>query len=284
MLFLSGCNFKYQRISFNNDSLGEDIERHINANTVVEFYGNNQLPKETPIYAINAHTITTKEYNQMLSELNIAEDPSNPYDIFEHEGNKVYCNLADFLDSSRGYFDDLKMSESDLQLLARKTFEKIPFLDGNYEYGGVRGKDTIWKAGKTYITRICVSFYRVVDGIRVVGNERCDLWFDGSGLVAIDIIQFDYTKVGTMNLVPLDEAKEKIKTPDDFSIDASEGFAKELQVNKVNLFWVNQHANGCTILQPVYNFVGTAKMSNETEAAFSSRVIAIPESYTYEKE
>ena len=58
----------------------------------------------------------------------------------------------------------------------------------------------------------------------------------------------------------------------------------KLQVDNVNLRLVNQYSSGCTILQPMYSFVGTATFDDNSQAEFISRIIAIPESYTYEKE
>ena len=82
----------------------------------------------------------------------------------------------------------------------------------------------------------------------------------------------------------MDEAESRIKPPDSFTIEANFGKANTLQVDNVNLRLVNQYSSGCTILQPVYNFVGTAIKEDGSKAEFISRVIAIPESYTYEKE
>ena len=87
-----------------------------------------------------------------------------------------------------------------------------------------------------------------------------------------------------MTLVPMEEAEARIKTPDSFTIEANFGKANTLQVDNVNLRLVNQYSSGCTILQPIYSFIGTATFDDNSQAEFISRIIAIPESYTYEKE
>ena len=48
------------------------------------------------------------------------------------------------------------------------------------------------------------------------------------------------------------------------------------------LLYSSQYSRGCTILQPIYVFSGTALMEEEREEEFSLTVIAIPEKYTYE--
>ncbi len=284
LLLMSACSTKYQRIRLNKDAMGTNLANHISADTVVNNTVEATFPNRLPIYKISKHNVSIQEFQQMLQQLGFSDDPSYPYDVFKREGNKVYCNLADFTDFSRGYFDDLDMTEAELEKLAWDTFHKIPFLEGNYEYGGIRGKDTLSDSKGEHIARVCVSFYRLIDNIRVIGNERCNLWFDGSGLVAIDITLFDYSKTGTMDMVTLEDATAKIKTPDAFSIDVNNGVANTLQVDRIKLLLVNQYSDGCTILQPVYNFIGTATMEDGTQAEFSSKIIAIPESYTYESE
>ncbi|MBQ3002849.1 MAG: hypothetical protein IJD82_03865 [Clostridia bacterium] len=78
-------------------------------------------------------------------------------------------------------------------------------------------------------------------------------------------------------------AIDKIK--DAFSVDADEttfsGVADKLTVERVKLLYVNQYSEGCTILQPVFNLMGTAENDSGT-AEFSAKIIAIPEKYTYE--
>ncbi len=85
----------------------------------------------------------------------------------------------------------------------------------------------------------------------------------------------------------LDDAIDKIKDADAFSAKTDgttfSGVSDKLTVERVKLLYVNQYSNGCTILQPVFNLMGTAE--NDTgKAEFSAKIIAIPKKYTYEDE
>ena len=85
-------------------------------------------------------------------------------------------------------------------------------------------------------------------------------------------------------MLSLEDAFDRVKDPDAFSLKSEgTGFSGEadlLTVERVKLLFVNQYSEGCTILQPVFNLMGTAE--NETgKAEFSSKVIAIPDKYTY---
>lgn len=276
LLVLCGCNTKYKRISFETDSLGVEAS-NINEGTAVVNKSTETFSVQMPIYEIRKRTISEKECQEMMSALEI---PSEPH-FFSHEGNKISINLAKYLDASRGYFD---MTEEELEKAAWEAFNKIPFIEGEYEYFGIRGEHATEDSDGKHIRRVLVSFYPILNGSRVIGDNRCDLWFDGSGLVEIYIAQYDYEKTGTMDMVPLSDAETKIKTPDDFSIEDATGTVNTLQVERVKLLLINQHSRGCTILQPVYNFIGTATFEDGSQSEFKSKVIAIPESMTYEEE
>ena len=287
LLLFSSCTTssttKYQRISFENDTLGDKLTQFIDADTEVINKVTYSFPTQLPIYKIKERPISETEFKIMLEQLNISEDPAYPYDDVELDGNNVYLSLIDYVDYSRGYFD---MTDEELEMIAWETFNKIPFLVGDYEYVGIQNKYTVTDSTGTHISRAGVGFCRLLDGVRVVGAENCVLYFDGSGLVEIHIRAFDYENIGTMDLVSLDDAASKIKAPDSFSLDAvyTEGLqkAETLHVDRVKLLQINQYYNGCTILQPIYNFIGTASFESGKQAECSSKIIAIPESYTYE--
>lgn len=281
LLLLSGCSTKYQRISFDCDTLGEDLAGHISADTMVVNAASDAFSTQLPIYKITERNISQQGYEQMLKALDIS---GNPKDL-ELDGNSLFYNLARFTDTSRGYFD---MTEEEVEQLAWEYFNKIPFIEGEYECLGIKEEMKLIDSKGEHITRAGVSFHRLLGGVRVVGEDDCVLYFDGSGLVAISISLFDYTKTGTMDMVTLEDAAAKIKTPDAFSIDTPDtgiaNIANNLQVDRIKLLLVNQYSDGCTILQPVYNFIGTATFADGSQAKFSSKIIAIPESYTYESE
>ena len=281
VLLLCGCNGrfdKYKRISFDGETLSERSEEYTNQDTVVINEVNATFPSQLPIYKIEKHKISDLEFRQMEEQLGVTDWYWNDFD-----GYKVYSRIAPYNDPVRGYFYTLEMTEEELEQLAWETFKQIPFMEGEYEYIGITATMTEWTMEKEeYVTEVTVSFYRVLDGIRVVGNDRCDLTFDASGLVEMYIALFDYQKTGIMDMVTLEEAAARIKTPDSFSIDEGEGIADTLQVDRIKISLVNQFSDGCTILQPIYTFFGTATLDGGNQSEFKSRVIAIPETYTYE--
>ena len=137
-----------------------------------------------------------------------------------------------------------------------------------------------------YIESKRVSFRRLIDGVRVIGNDICDLYFDSNGLYDIEIKFYDYEKTGELDMLTLDEAVAKIKEPDAFVLESAmnrnfSGAAHKLTVERTKLLFVNRYSDGCEILQPVYNLMGTAENTGGS-VEFSARIIAIPEKYTHE--
>lgn len=281
LLLLCGCNRKaekYKRISFESETLGEK-DKWVSKDTTVINNAREGFEVQMPIYEISKRYISEEEMGQLEMALGV--------ESWYHEeirNGEIHNLLAPYNDPSRGYFCDLEMTDDELEKLAWKTFNKIPFMEGEYEYLGITGNYTLWTMEKgEFETAVIVSFRRLIDGIRVVGNDACDLTFDGSGLQEVHISLYNYKEIGTMDVVSLTEAATKVKTPDAFSIE-KEGAAETLQVDRVKLLLVNQYSRGCTILQPLYNFIGTATLEDGTQTEFSSKVIAIPEEMTYEEE
>lgn len=285
MLLFSGCGQeKYQRIHFDNEYLSITVENHIDTNTLIVNNGEEKFKEEFPIYKITEKKVSQQEFENMLQELKLIDDPTYEYDEFVLEGNFVSCDLALVTDFSRGFFN---MNDEELEKLAWEIFEKLSFMEGDFEYLGIKEEIKVHDKTGTHIARVGVSFRRVLDGTRVIGEDNCTLYFDGSGLVALWIKLFDYEKCGMMSIVPLENAITQIKTPDDFSIDTDDPYgvniASVLEIEQTELLYVNQHFQGCTILQPIYKFTGNAIMEGGEKVGFSAKVIAIPEEYTYEK-
>lgn len=285
VVLLSGCSAQYKRISFNNDTLDGPLNKYINDNTTVI----NDVKKENltqfPVYKISEREISEEEVQEMFKQLGF--DFGYASTRFKLDGNRISGTLYNFTDRSRKHYDEANMTEAELEKLAWDTFKKIPFLEGTYEYMGIRGEQTRSDSEGTHLVRVGVSFQRVIDGIRVLGEDECFLYFDGDGLVEIYIELYDYEKTGTLDLVPLEDASSKIKDPDSFILDDETSISKfggidTLQTEKVNLLFYNQYSDGCTILQPVYAFIGTATSDKGEESGFKSVVIAIPDSYTYD--
>lgn len=273
---IPGLPRRFQSISYDSQSLCEKLEEHISDDTKVINTVDKVFPAKIPMYKITKHTISQQDYQQMVNQLNI---PSNPEDL-ELYGNHLFYNLANHTDSSRGFFE---MTDEELEILAWDVFNKIPFLEGEYEYGGITGGMRLYDSEGWHVTRARVTFYQVLNGVRISGEDDCSFWFDGSGLVQISIALFDYEETGTLRLVPLESASKRITKPDSFSFGFEDGIAKTLEVEKVTLHWVNQYSKGCTILQPIYNFTGTATLGDGRQTDFSSKVIAVPSVYTYKK-
>lgn len=285
LFVLCGCNEqrnteiqKYKRISFASEYLGEEADS-INAETDVIYNAKETFKKQIPIYEISKRNITEEENRNLKEALGIEDWYLDGYDDGE-----IHSLLAPYNEPSRGYFCDLEMTDDELEKLAWETFNKIPFMEGEYEYLGVSSTYTVWTMDEgEYVQAVMVSFRRLLNGVRVVGNDVCDLTFDGSGLQEMHISLYNYKEIGTMDMVNLEEAENRVKEPDSFSMD-KEGTAKVMQVDRVKLLLINQYSRGCTILQPIYNFIGTATLEDGTQTDFSSKVIAIPESMTYEEE
>jgi hypothetical protein len=281
LLLLCGCNKKtekFKRISFDGETSSANVEKYIHDDTVVTNQVNTAFANQLPIYEIEKHEISDLEFRQMEKQLGITDWYWN-----ESDGNKIYSRIAPYNDPVRGYFYTLEMTDKELEHLAWETFNKIPFLKGEYVYSGITATMTGWSMDEgEFVSEVTVSFSRTLDGIRIVDNDRCDLTFDASGLVELYITLFDYQKIGTMDLISLQDATTRIKTPDYFYIDEGEATISALDVDEITISLVNQFSRGCTILQPIYTFRGTATLEDGNQSKFKSRVIAIPETYTYE--
>ncbi|MBQ8400113.1 MAG: hypothetical protein IJX08_09175 [Clostridia bacterium] len=272
---LSGCAKKYQRISFDSEDLGEVT--FVDEQTKVTNLTKDQFPKTLPIYEITPRDISHEDFKKMLQNLGI----ENQSGKFEMDGNKITGTLVPYTDP----VEDFSMTDEELEVLAKETFAKLPFIQGEYEYKGIVGNMTRSSDELgTIVTRVAVRFNRVLDGVRVAGDDRCDLWFNADGFVEIYAKTYDYKKTGTMDLVSYESAAERIKNPDALTVEGlTSEAAQTLCANQVELYFINQNSRGCTILQPIYNFKGTATSAAGKEGEFQSKIIAIPESYTYEK-
>ena len=281
IVLLSGCSTRYKRISFDNDTQIKQFDE----NTIVV----NEIKEETftqfPVYKISKRDITEGEMQEMFKRLGF--DTVLASQRFELEENRISGTLYSYADPSRAYFDTLNLTDEELEKLAWETFREIPFLEGEYEYLGITRTYTISSSSGTHVARAGVSFRRVIDGMRVLGEDECYLYFDGEGLVELHIELYDYKKIDTYDIVPLKDAFAKIKEPDSFVLDyessaAEFGEIETLKAEKVDVRLFNQYSNGCTILQPVYSFVGTATNVDGKQVEFKSIVIAIPEHYTHD--
>lgn len=281
LVLLCICNggiIKFKRIDFGEPCPDEDPMKKIDGNTAVINDVDSPFPSKLPLYRAVKHRISQNAFRQMEEQLGITSWYFNKFD-----GYRISGRLAEYAPSTRRFFDTLNMTDEELETLAWETFHKIPFLKGEYIYTGITGESTMEssKEGER-TTEVTVTFRRILDGLPVLGDDKCSLSFDGSGLVGISVSLFDYIKIGTMDVIPPEEAEANIKTPDYFDMSINHGIAQTLRVDQIKLAWANQYSNHCTILQPFYTFKGTASFPDGAQTKFTSRVIAIPKSYTYE--
>lgn len=282
-LFNNGNSKKYKRIILDPYCLGEKaLNDSTYFGTKIENDVSETFPDTFPVYKITKRIITNDEYEILLKAAGVkvnntpyGNNAAKPYDKNEAS---VYLGS-----SSQSY----KMSDEELDRQAKEVFEKITFLDGAYEYLGITSTRTVQVSeDKSYIDSVRVSFRRIVDGYRVIGDDICDLYFNGNGLSSVEIRLYNYEKIDELKLVSVKNAVGSIKNADSFSITGylSEGFfdrVSTLKAEKAKLLFVNQFSSeDCEILQPVYNITGTASAKGE-EYEFSAKVVAIPSRYTY---
>ena len=66
---------KYQRISFDGETLGEELAHHVNAETVVSNKATDTFPNSFPVYEIIKREISPSDYEQLKSELELPNYP-----------------------------------------------------------------------------------------------------------------------------------------------------------------------------------------------------------------
>lgn len=298
---LSACSATgpYKRISLSGEMLGEAnsvFNETVADSTVVENLSNDSFPDKLPVYQISKREITRDDFKQLAAELGISTQmvavdveywrfqqgsKADEQMLMRYETNAVSYVRAVECRAPLPYDDDELIS------MAQEVVNKLSLVNGEkYECVGVSSTQTLITDDDEFVVKKRVSFRRLIDGFRVIGNDICDVYFSCGGLCGIEIKLYDYEAVDEMELITLENAFKKVKNPDAFSLTASSdknfsGKASKLTVNRTKLLLVNQYSSGCEILQPVYNFIGVAE--NESGSVeFSSRIIAIPEKYTHD--
>jgi hypothetical protein len=284
---------KYKRIKISGGTLDSEdsaLNKTVSKATKVEYNAKEAFATTVPIYEINRRIVTDDELLQFAEIMGVNGE-------LKKYGAKTYMDtdthVLNVIDNSLYYHrndyakNEMTKSDEDLIREAKAIAEKLTILKGEYECVGVVSTQRLEDSEKgDIVVSKRIAFRKLIDGNRIIGNEICDFYFCSDGLYSISLELYDYSAVGEMELIPLNKAKEKIKTPDAFSITSDNGNdalsekADTLCVERVKLLYVNQYTQGCTIIQPVYNFIGTAATANES-VSFSSRIIAVPEKYTY---
>ena len=267
-----------------------ELEKTIGRGTDTELKVEDTFMKTMPVYEISPRRITQEEFEQIAACLDMEGRPERLKNSWhwKHQEYNLWWKENEISYSWYGNIEK-PISKSDEELIeqAKSMFEilsTLPLFEGEYECLGIGSTQTVhFKEGSRAVKkRIC--FRRLIDGIRVIGGDLVDIYMCEDGVADIYMYFYDYTKTGELPMLSLEDAFDRVKDPDAFSLESEgttfSGEADLLTVERVKLLFVNQYSDGCTILQPVFNLMGTAE--NETgKAEFSSKVIAIPDLYTY---
>lgn len=295
LLLLSSCSAggPYKRIILGAEMLGDKLdimETTIVGKTKVECAAEESYSDKMPVYKITPRTITREEFQTMAVFLGI-EGEILEYDNkmkLESNNNNLLLEDGNTLSfwGDNGIREAMTQTDAELETASKAIFDILPLIEGEYEYLGVTSEQMVSSSDGDYIESKRVSFRRLIDGVRVIGNDICDLYFDSNGLYDIEIKFYDYEKTGELDMLTLDEAVAKVKEPDAFVLESAtnrnfSGAADKLTIERTKLLFVNQYSDGCEILQPVYNLMGTAENTGGS-VEFSARIIAIPEKYTHE--
>ncbi len=292
-----GCStekLKYKRIDINAtmlDGSKSELAETIGLSTKVNTQVKEIFLTTMPVYEITPRIISDEDFSRFANYLNIQGQASVQNDVLvlsENEQTVLLREKNNQLSFWTSYAEkSITKTDEELIAQAEEIFDSLPIIDGEYECLGVLSEQTITHpaSGTKMIVVKRIGFRKLIDGTRIIGGDRCDLYFSEDGLTNIELELYDYTKVGEIPMLSLDDAIDKIKDADAFSVDTDEttfsGVADKLTVERVKLLYVNQYSEGCTILQPVFNLMGTAENDSGT-AEFSAKIIAIPEKYTYE--
>lgn len=292
---------KYKRIFV--DGLPSEEAYQILKDAEVEDKTNEDFGDTIPLYRIVPKAISEDDFKSFLTSMGHGTEQVNTTNENGVEEYKCHINtdkislLAYFTyeESKRSYLSysynyvgevdkPLDATDEEIEAVAKSAFEKLSFLDGEYVYSGIGSVQTVSGTKGSFVVRKRAIFARVVDGVKMV-NGAVSIYIDAYGVSGINAFVYDYEKIGDFEMMSTEDAIAKVKAPDGFQIDDEDG--KELLSNidrmvleEVRLRYVNLFNEGCTVLQPAYNIVGTL-YSGEDSVGFSSKIIAIPEKYTY---
>ena len=300
VISLYGCSavHQYKRINLKAEMLGgeSEISEMIQSTTDVENYSINSYSDKMPVYKITPREISSDEFQEFADSLGFtAEMTMNNKNLprFQQGQSGVSEKTLSMPNNNSisyliGYGDEepLGFTDEELKSKAQTIFNSLPLIEGEYEYLGISSTQTLLLENEEFVVQKRVSFRRLIDGIRVIGNDICDLYFNSTGLSGIQLTFYDYEKTGELDMLTLDDAVAKVKEPDAFILESEtnqnfSGAADKLTIERTKLLFVNQYSDGCEILQPVYNLMGTAENAGGS-VEFSARIIAIPEKYTHD--
>ena len=291
-------NGPYKRLNIKGEMMGEAkqvLETTLVGPTKVENYSGESYANRMPVYQITPRVITTDEFQAMVDyfdiqgEIQIVNDTIRISDYYSSPPSQTMrCseNSLSYWMTNGGSEAEMLQTDAELETEAWKIINTLPLLEGEYEYVGIASTQRLERESGSIVVAKRLSFRRLIDGVRVIGNDICDLYFNSKGLYDIEIKFYDYEKTGELDMLTLDDAVAKVKEPDAFILESEtnrnfSGAADKLTIERTKLLFVNQYSDGCEILQPVYNLMGTAENAGGS-VEFSARIIAIPEKYTHE--
>lgn len=310
VILASGCAHieTFKGIAFSTELAGEPVSGSRNAitpGTNVQIAYHASLPEKVTLYKIKPADIDSAMFHDFMEYFgfdgNALEKTSNgktSYSISAGDtnadkrelSNSFYPHCIKYCKYGADKEAAVTMTEDEMRLAAEKIMRDIPHVDpAQYRYWGVKSTTTLNKGDTdgTVIVEKGLFFARLIDGMEISGEERFWVSFDSGGLCEVNISFFEYEKTEEIKLIKVENAAERLKTPDTFSLDLETGKdypggADTLRVMDVKLEMVNQCVmQGCEILQPVYVFSGTAENQKES-AHFKARIIAVPQKYTHE--
>lgn len=299
---LHGCSYEHQhefkRIRFGGEALGEldsVLDATITDSTKIENLSVEKYSDKFPIWNITPHEVTKAEAEAFIERFGLGEGnyskvgTGNHFNTNDGKFRVIYSSNRISLHYTVLESDLPEVTKSDEEIVAeaQRVFESINIIpDAEYECIGVIGYGTCSYGTTEKITEKSVVFRRILDGVRVLGNDCFYIDVGENGVVSISAKLFDYEKNGELRMLPISDAVKRIDKSDGFGVlnakeNGYEGAADKLTVESTYMVFYNQYNGGCNILQPVYSIRGTVQnASGKTE--FLSRIIAIPERYTHE--
>ncbi|MBR4053892.1 MAG: hypothetical protein IKK06_03725 [Clostridia bacterium] len=280
----------YKRIDINAPAADGELsvwENTVDRGTDTELKAEDAFMKTMSVYEISPRTITEEQFAQLgaFFQMDGEIEPRKTCLYWEWQEHRLWWEENEISYSWSGHVDKaITKSDEEMIALAKEIFEALPIIEGEYECLGIGSVQTVHSKAGSFDVKKRICFRRLVDGVRVIGNDLVDIYVGEDGVTEIYMYFYDYIKTDELPMLSLEEAFEKVKEPDAFALETEEtdfsGKAEKLTVEKAKLLYVNQFSDGCTILQPVFNLMGT--LENDTGIAeFSAKIIAIPEKYTY---
>lgn len=293
LMFLTSCKIdETQRIrSIMFDEVNNEDRSKLSTFTEIDNQLNIEYPDKIAIYKATPRNFTEADFEVFRNYFNMNSDDfhitskmriTNGEITFSVDGNEILYDAP---------YPNKKITktEEELKQEAEKILRSLPFVKDEYVYSttSTRTKVTYHpdetKEGP-FTVLYTFTFAHVIDGYKVIWDDRCNISFSEDGLQSIDMTFYDYEKYDEVDILSFKEANDKIKSPDVFGLDNEDfkGKIKKLKVEKSGLVYVNQcYSYGIDIIQPVITFIGTA-YSDSSESRFTARIKAIPKKYTYD--